>query len=154
MRWTNFINQSLIVSTIHSKHVRLIQKTSIIFNTLLGKKRGLIGKKNSTKKRPLRPNNYKPSSQDTPWKIFSEFGLKILCNLLQDPRMYNMEVFYANLNGPIRKWGPRVWVSSLFYKYPKKTCVWLSTLVNHTLKELSNSPLTLLVICLHFGIKD
>ena len=73
------------------------------------KKRGFNRKeKFYPNKRPLRPNNSKPSSQDTPWKIFSEFGLKILCNLLQDPRMYNMEVFYANLNGPIRKWGPRV----------------------------------------------
>ena len=52
-------------------------------------------------------NNSNFSCQDTPWKIFSEFGLKILCNLLQDPRMYNMGMVYANLNGPIRKWGPR-----------------------------------------------
>ncbi|GKC71214.1 hypothetical protein Tco_1117097, partial [Tanacetum coccineum] len=48
------------------------------------------------------PNQTFPHSQNMHLLIFSKFSLKTLCILLQDPRMYNLEMFYANLNGPKR----------------------------------------------------
>ena len=71
------------------------------------KDRSQIRNKFYRNKRFQRTNNTKFAYKDNPLNVFSEFGLKILCNLLQDPRMYNMGMVYANLKGPKRKWGPR-----------------------------------------------
>ena len=62
--------------------------------------------------RPHNHQNFGPRFQNqsnsfnNSWSMFSNYGLETLSVLLQDPRMFNLEMFCANNNGPNNHWGP------------------------------------------------
>ena len=60
---------------------------------------------NQRHERP-RFQNYN-SFQNNPWSTLSNFGIRQLCILLQDPRMFNLGFLCTNHVGPIKQWGPK-----------------------------------------------